>query len=53
MLRGTVPHEGIKRILFIHDTLYTVSNRLVKACDLDTLKEIKFVELPASVGKVE
>ena len=35
----------IKRTLYMDDVLYTVSDKIIKANDLDTIEEIGFVEL--------
>ena len=39
-------YTQIKRSLYIGDILYTVSNKIIKANDLDDLTEINKVELP-------
>ncbi len=39
---------SVKRSLYMDDTLYTISNGMIKANDLDDLSEIKAIELPAS-----
>jgi len=58
-LRGKVEHPAtldkagddyyafntVKRSLYIEDTLYTVSDRVIKANDLETLKQIKQITL--------
>lgn len=54
-LRGTVTHGPdrpgfqehnfpVKRCLYIDDVLYSVSERMVKASDLNTLKEVSLVQ---------
>ena len=58
-LRGTISHLGedqddpsyyrwnsfVRRSLYIEDDLYTVSNTMVKINDMDTIDEIKAIEL--------
>lgn len=39
---------SVKRSLYMDDTLYTVSDGMVKANDLNDLSEIKAIELPVS-----
>jgi len=57
VLRGNVTHQEngvgdwessywVNRALYIHDVLYTISNKKVKMNDLETLQEINEVELP-------
>jgi uncharacterized secreted protein with C-terminal beta-propeller domain len=38
--------SAVRRGLYIDDTLYTVSNKTLKANDLSTLREIKAVDIP-------
>lgn len=47
-LKGTVTHENweVKRILYVDDALYTVSEGMVKIVDMDDLSELKSVLLP-------
>ncbi|MBI4018119.1 MAG: beta-propeller domain-containing protein [Candidatus Aenigmarchaeota archaeon] len=59
-LRGRIAHDAgepqkefyyprypVRRSLYIGNALYTISNAMVKANSLDTLEEIKSVNLPA------
>ncbi len=39
---------SVKRSLYMDDTLYTISNGMIKANDLDNLDEINAIELPVS-----
>ena len=46
---GSYSYDGrkqVERILFIKDALYTLSQGIVKACDINTLKEIKSLPVP-------
>jgi hypothetical protein len=46
---GQYVHAGdkqVQRVLYIGDTLYTVSNGMIKANDLNTLKEKNSVVIP-------
>lgn len=56
-LRGKIDHDdnasqdyyynsAVQRSLFMDDTLYTISQKMVKANDLSTLSKISSVELP-------
>ena len=65
-LRGRISHESretmlktgsyyqsenaVKRSLYIEDTLYTISENMIKANDLGDLKEISTVKLVSSAG---
>ncbi len=57
VLKGDVTHQEsevngwdsnylVKRVLYIENTLYTVSNKKIKMNDLETLQEINEVKLP-------
>ena len=57
VLKGGVTHQEsdvngwdsnylVKRVLYIENTLYTVSNKKIKMNDLETLQEINEVKLP-------
>jgi len=57
VLKGDVTHQGsdvngwgsnylVKRVLYIENTLYTVSNKKIKMNDLENLQEINEVKLP-------
>ncbi len=43
--RGFNTNKSVERILYIDDTLYTLSKELIKAHDLDSMKEINSLEL--------
>jgi uncharacterized secreted protein with C-terminal beta-propeller domain len=43
---GWYRNDAIKRSFYIDDVLYTVSNSMLKANDLDTLEEITTIDLP-------
>ncbi|MEM2874818.1 MAG: beta-propeller domain-containing protein [Candidatus Hadarchaeales archaeon] len=50
VLRGTIGHGEyqVKRILYIEDVLYTVSDAILKMNEMDDLDEIGEVKLPTS-----
>lgn len=52
-LRGKVTNNDksygdIERLIYINDILYTLSNEMIKASDLDTLEEISSIKLEKS-----
>ncbi|MEM2875120.1 MAG: beta-propeller domain-containing protein [Candidatus Hadarchaeales archaeon] len=48
-LKGTIGHKDwqVKRILYVEDALYTISDGMLKINSISDLGEIKSVELPA------
>jgi uncharacterized secreted protein with C-terminal beta-propeller domain len=38
--------NNIDRILYIDNALYTISGKMIKASDIDSLQEIKSIEIP-------
>ena len=51
MLKGEIKHltnnylENVERIVFINDTYYTLSKKLIKAANMDTLEVIKEIDI--------
>lgn len=39
-------NKNISRIIYIDDTLYTISNKILKANKMDDMKEINWIEIP-------
>lgn len=39
-------NKNISRIIYIGDTLYTISNKVLKANKIDDMKEIDLIEIP-------
>ncbi len=44
-VKGYYEHNSVKRSLYIGDVLYTVSDRVVKLNDLETLRQLKQINL--------